>query len=171
MVLLLQLSRLSEYSASIRGEPLATTSHATAAAFLTRGSTSTNVVVDLAATSRLKKPPVRIYLTKLHQRSVRGTNQGNNITLFASRRRQRVSPVHPQRYQDVDPGIIIVILDTRGDLPEVHRTNVPFCPGPFHPIWRRWAAARPGLSNSQKKMGRGLAQTITVSNVHGPANQ
>ena len=35
--------------------------------------------------------------------SVRGTNQGKNVMLPASPRRQGVSSVHPQRYQGFDP--------------------------------------------------------------------
>ena len=41
-------------------------------------------------------------------------------------------------------------------------------PGPAHQFFIWWAAARPGPSNFQR-MGRGPAQPITFSKIHGPA--
>ena len=85
-------------NASTSSDILLAASHATAAAVLMPGSTSTHMKVNVAATFGQKMSPVWSYFTKLHRRtsrsctggSVRGTNEGKNVMLPTSPRRQEV---------------------------------------------------------------------------------
>ena len=78
---------------------LAVTSHATAAAVLIPGSTSTHMKRRCNFRSEVSGSTSR----SCTGGSVSGTYQGKNVMLRASPRRQGVSSVHPQRYQGFDP--------------------------------------------------------------------
>ena len=87
----------SNVDASTSSDMLAAAFHATAAAILISGSTSSHMQVNVATTfgqrCLLSGPSAR----SCTRRCVRGTNQGNSTMLPASLRRQEVSPVNPQR--------------------------------------------------------------------------
>ena len=62
-------------------------------------------------------------------------------------------------------------LGRAGSTGQAQRINVLYNgpqPGPARQIARGWAAARPSPPNVQR-MGRGTAQPITFSKIHGPA--
>ena len=101
----------SKDNASTSSDILAAAPHATAAAVLIPGSTSTHMKVNVAATSVRRCPLPGPTSRSCTSGSVRGTNQGKNVMLPASPRRQEASSVHTQRYQGFDPtsaqGIIL----------------------------------------------------------------
>ena len=73
---LLQHSLSSKDNASTRGDILAAASHATAAAVLIPGSTSTHMKVNVVATFGQKISPIWAYFTKLHRRFRRRDEPG-----------------------------------------------------------------------------------------------
>ena len=99
---LLQHPLSSKYNASTSSDILAAASHATAAAILVPGSTSALMKVNVAAIFGQKMSPVWVYFTKSHRRFRPRDDQGKNVMLSASPRRQGESSVHPQRNQGFD---------------------------------------------------------------------
>ena len=105
---LLQHPLSSKDNSSSSSDIFAAASHTTsAAAVLSPGWTLTHMKVNVA-TSGQNMSLVWAYCTG---GSVCGTNQGKNVMMPASPRRQGVSSVHPQRYQGLHPtfaqGIIL----------------------------------------------------------------
>ena len=90
---------IEKNNASTTSDILAAGSHATAARVLIPGSTSTHMKVNVVAFFSQKMSSVSRSYTG---GSVRGTNQGKNVMMPASPRRQGESSVHPQPYQRFD---------------------------------------------------------------------
>ena len=106
---LLQHLLSSKDNASTSRIILAAASQNSAATVLTPGSTSEHMKVNVTATSVRRCPLSGPTSRSCTGGSVGGTNQGKNIMMPASPRRQGVSSTHPPRYQGFDPTIAQVI--------------------------------------------------------------
>ena len=125
---LMQYPLSSKDNTSTSSDTLAAAPHATAAAVLIPRSTSTHVQVNVAATLGQKMSPVGAYFTKLHRRFRPRDQPGQERHASCVAETARSVVCTPTTVPGFDPtfaqGIIHIILYTRGDLPEMHRTNV-----------------------------------------------
>ena len=124
---LLQHPLSSKDKSSPSSDILAAASHATAAAVLISGSTSTHMKVNVAATFGKNVSPVWAYLSKLHRRFRPRDEPGQgSLAAFLAKTARGVvcTPIKVPRLCSDLCTRHRIMLYTRGELPEMHRTDV-----------------------------------------------